>query len=711
MVNIFGGIDDQVVEVVNELKPGRIRIFKVDEADNPLAGACFGLDRGSGIEYEACDNGAGDSNLTPGTIVFTNIPPADWTIIETLAPGGYDPAADNFVSLSPGALESLTIINQPTPPSTENGSVVINKLVDGDPAPGACFALKQGAVTKYAACDGNNDGVIEFPTVKVGDYIVRETKAPNPTSWYILADDIAITVEIDETVELDVENELKPGRILVIKKNTNGNLLQGACFKITPDPNGTGQKCTNATGQTSFDNLPVGGTYKLTETVAPNGYQKANPISGITLTPGLTTAITVIDKKTPPPPTDGSILVIKFFCPAGKAGQITTWLDSSDAGPDKLVQTSGCTKGDARFSLVPKAGGDGFEFNTGPDGEYFTTLAKGTWEIRELLPQESDSEEVVIYAGAQTTVVVIDYVEPPQPEPATINVIKYTCAPGFGGVYYVDFLNNCTADSQLTNNVSFRTSGPTVAKRITGATGQVGRATFSGLKAGDYTLYEDNASVSASVYLFCGYDVYNWADWYSTSGSIFLPLKEGAKITCIVFNVPDDLSDSTGAIVVHKYICNGTTFPAGYDYFANCAVETGGVKFGISVKQGNSFVPKTTAITNQNGIISFGRLKPGTYQLKEIGADWCHAKSDNVDAQGNLIVRAGERTNVWIFNCQPTKRPPNTGAGTMAGAIGGGSVGAVSSAGAAAVNLVLPMIGLVGFKTRKRFKRGNRMAA
>src|SRR5690606_18159954 len=116
---------------------------------------------------------------------------------------------------------------------------VINKLVDGDPAPGACFALKQGAVTKYAACDGNNDGVIEFPTVKVGDYIVRETKAPNPTSWYILADDIAITVEIDETVELDVENELKPGRILVIKKNTNGSLLQGACFKITPDPNGT----------------------------------------------------------------------------------------------------------------------------------------------------------------------------------------------------------------------------------------------------------------------------------------------------------------------------------------------------------------------------------------------------------------------------------------------------------------------------------------
>ncbi len=489
----------------------------------------------------------------------------------------------------------------------------------------------------------------------------------------------------------------------MIKKNTNGNLLQGACFKIAPDPNNAGQKCTAANGQVSFDNLPVSGTYKLTETIAPAGYQKSNPVSGITLTPGLTTTVNVINKKTPAPPTDGSILVIKFFCPSGKSGEVTKYLDSSDAGPDKLVQVSGCTKGDAKFSLVPKSGGDGFEFNTGVDGEFFATLAKGTWEIREILPQASDPEDVIIYAGSQTTVVVIDYVKPPEPKPATINIIKYTCDPGFGGVYYADFLNNCTEASQLTNNVSFRTSGPTVAKRITGASGQVGKATFTQLKAGEYTLYEDGVGTSSSVYAFCGYDVYNWADWYSTTGSIYLPLAEGANITCIWFNVPDDLSDSTGAIVVHKYVCNGKDFPAGYDYFANCQVETDGVKFGISVKQGNSFVPKTTAITNQNGLISFGRLKPGTYQLKEIGADWCHAKSDNVDAQGNLIVRAGQRTNVWIFNCEPTKQPPNTGSGAMAGVIGGG--GAISGAGAAVAGFAWPMIGLVGFKARRKLRR------
>jgi hypothetical protein len=283
-----------------------------------------------------------------------------------------------------------------------------------------------------------------------------------------------------------------------------------------------------------------------------------------------------------------------------------------------------------------------------------------------------------------------------------VNVIKYTCAPGFGGVYYADFLNNCTADSQLTNNVSFRTSGPTVAKRITGAAGQPGRTSFTQLKAGDYTLIEDAPSTAVSVYAFCGYDVYNWADWYSATGSIFLPLKAGANVTCIWFNVPDDLSDSTGAIVVHKYACNGRNFPAGFDYFANCPPEADGVKFAISFRQENKFVPKTTGITNQNGLISFGRLRPGTYSLKEVGGDWCHAKSDSVDAQGNLIVRAGQRTNVWIFNCVPTKQPPNTGAGAMAGVISGG---AVSSAGAVLAGFAWPVIGLAGFRVRRRLRR------
>ena len=75
IVNIYGGVDDQVVEVVNTLKPGQIRITKVaEDGTTKLDGACFGLDRGAGIEYEACDNGSGDTNSTSGIILMANVP-------------------------------------------------------------------------------------------------------------------------------------------------------------------------------------------------------------------------------------------------------------------------------------------------------------------------------------------------------------------------------------------------------------------------------------------------------------------------------------------------------------------------------------------------------------------------------------------------------------------------------------------------------------
>ena len=706
VVNIYGGVDDQIMEIVDLLKTGRIRLYKVDQSNNPLAGACFGLDRGNGIEFEACDNGAGDTSGTLGTIQFKDIPPANWTLVETLAPDGFLPAADQPLTLAPGQVANITVQDQPEPPSTDKGSVTVNKLVDGDLVGGACFALKQGALTRYTACDGsNNDGVIEFPSVAVGTYTLHETKAPDPTSWYQPGADKSISVTKNTTTEVDIVNKLKPGRILVIKKNTSGQVLQNACFTITPDPNSAGQRCTDATGQVAFENLPPSGSYKLTETKAPNGYQAGNPISGITLTPGLTSTVNVIDKTTPPPPTDGSVRIIKFFCPENSSSQTTTVLDSSDPGPDKLAQTQGCTKGDAKFEVQKK--GDAstkYTFNTGADGEYFTTLPAGTWTLTEITPNKTSAQEFVITAGQQTTIVVIDYVKPPAPKPATVNIVKYTCDPGFGGVYYVDFLNNCRADSQLTNGVSFRTSGPTVQTRVTGSTGQIGKTAFTQLAAGNYTIYEDGVSGSETAYAFCGYDVLNWANWYSTNGQIYMPLKEGDVVTCLWFNVPDDLSDTTGAILVHKFVCNGTDLPSGYDYFANCPVQTTGAKFAISIKQGTTFVPKTTGISNVNGLLSFGQLKPGTYSLKEVGGDWCYAKSDNVDASGNLIVRAGERTNVWIFNCVKTTQPPNTGSGSMASSVSGGS-DTHNQGPLGLIGMALPMLGFVGYRNRGKIRK------
>src|SRR5262249_25162572 len=160
-------------------------------------------------------------------------------------------------------------------------------------------------------------------------------------------------------------------------------------------------------------------------------------------------------------------------CPAGKGGALTTYYDSSDPGPKKLAQTANCKKGDAYFDLVPSGGGDVYSFHTGTDGEFQTTLAAGKYKLTE--QKSKKTIEIQIFSGQQPTIVVLNFVIPPQPKPATIKVIKYTCDAGFQGSFYADFANNCVDPSNLTNGVTFRVSGQAAQKRVTGDGGQKGQ--------------------------------------------------------------------------------------------------------------------------------------------------------------------------------------------------------------------------------------------
>ena len=220
--------------------------------------------------------------------------------------------------------------------------------------------------------DGNNDGTITFIGVPAGKYTLHETK--KPSADYQPATDVEVTIVQNTTKTMKVINALRTGRILVKKVNQQGEPVQNACFDLAPD--GAGAKCTDASGQVIFDGLDSTKVYKLTETKAPIGYQIAPPKTNIAVDPGLTTTVTVVDKKTPPPPDTGSVKVIKFFCPAGKGGELTVTYDSSDPGPKKLAQTANCTKGNAEFTLTNADGGSPIEFTTGKDGEYQVSLPR-----------------------------------------------------------------------------------------------------------------------------------------------------------------------------------------------------------------------------------------------------------------------------------------------------------------------------------------------
>jgi uncharacterized surface anchored protein len=679
------------VTVQNRLRPATLVIEKVNEAGAALPGSCFALE--GAIRYERCDRD--DTLGDDGTLTFRGIVPGDYTLSETMIPAGYESAGNQNVTLAPGQRLVLTVENVPLPPPAEAGDLVVLKVdPNGAPLAGACFSLRDGGRTvagpRCDGADGVAEGTISFNDVAAGTYTLHETRVPSAD--YQTAKDREVSIAAGETTNVTVENVLKPGRVLVRKVNQDGQLLQGACFDLAPD--GRPSQCTDASGTVVFGGLQPG-TYRLRETQAPAGYIAANTIEGIVVDPGATTVLTVENTPAPPPPNTGAIQVFKFYCTAKPDGEGTVIFDSSDPGPSQLAQTANCNEGNADFSVRALDTSAGtVTFSTGDDGSYQTTLPAGTYVLSETAPDlPGDARETVVIGVNQlTTVVVLNYVAPPPPAPVSIAVVKYTCEPGFAGIIYADFVDNCASDAQRTNDVGFRITGPVAARGATGSGGVAGVTEFTQLPAGTYTLSEDVFDPNSTIYSFCGLDP-NAPTIKTVGPTTGFQLVAGDAITCTYFNVPDDLTETTGAILVHKFACPVETPPAGYDFEASCSPQSTPAQFALAVYSAETrdYVPRTTASTNADGLLRVSRVQPGLYQLTEIGDVWCYAESDNVDRNGDLIVEAGKRTEVFIYNCSPVEEQPNTGSGTMASVhVERGTLGPAGIA----VNLAWPLVGL-----------------
>jgi hypothetical protein len=197
-------------------------------------------------------------------------------------------------------------------------------------------------------------------------------------------------------------------------------------------------------------------------------------------------------------------------------------------------------------------------------------------------------------------------------------------------------------------------------------------------------------------------------------------------MTCHWFNVPEDLTGTTGAITIYKFACPVTVPPAGYDWHNRCNPQGQRVRFRLSLdasspivmimqivrarSDGAPFVPVIVAATDSDGILRLPRLQPGVYTIEEVDAAWCHAESDRANAQGHVIVEAGKRSSVWIFDCIGVEDSPNTGAGPVAGpesGAGGSRSGAAGLPGTGTsvslgLGLLWPLAGLVALRRRRR---------
>ena len=319
--------------IVNQAN--EFQLLKVNGSDEPLKGAEFTLTP-VGESTFADGTADAKTFVTNADGVFATsadlIVGGTYELKETKAPSGYDRITGTlqFKVNEDGALSKVradssrytvegTVVKAVdpvhyTPPPQKTGGVKIAK-VDGSSEPaylnGAVFELQKKAGNgtwntllggletgmNYTLSNDNEaydasvtgaTGILQLTNLKEGTYRLVETTAapgyhaaggtmPSSAEFVIGTQASGTIVDLTGTPIVNEENAFT-----LQKVNDEGEALEGAEFSITPVGKSTfadgstaaKTAVTNAAGQFVMDGqLVVGGTYKIAETKAPEGYQ------------------------------------------------------------------------------------------------------------------------------------------------------------------------------------------------------------------------------------------------------------------------------------------------------------------------------------------------------------------------------------------------------------------------------------------------------
>ncbi|HET8523998.1 MAG TPA: SpaA isopeptide-forming pilin-related protein [Thermomicrobiales bacterium] len=280
----------------------------------------------------------------------------------------------------------------------------------------------------------------------------------------------------------------------------------------------------------------------------------------------------------------------------------------------------------------------------------------------------------------------------PQKADAKITLHKKLCPDGYGGSNYI---NDCT---QPVSNVTFNATGAG-DYQVNATTGPEGIAWFQGLVRGTYTVTElPPSGIDVAVYVVGCSDAngpVNFSYDDSTGLRINLKVATSQQIDCNWYNIPPKKGPS-GSITVHKFLCQGNKDNQ-YNWEQDCSNYGDGADFDLQDSTGKKL---SSGTTNGDGQILFSGLADGAYGLDETSGNWCHAEADQVDAKGNVLVKNGANTDVFIYNCtakKPVTGLPTTGVGPIASSPAGTALWSV--AGGLSGLLVLVFLAL---RTRTR---------
>lgn len=291
----------------NVLKRGSVHGIKVNESDEPLENARFGLFSSDCVEFTADNAYMTATSDETGYFSFDEVPYGEYIVREIEAPTGYILSDESYpVTISEnGEIVELKGVNQSI-------TVAISKQnVHGNELSGAEMQLtdSDGNIVDAWTSDSTNHVVTELAA---GKYVLKEIAAPD---GYVIATDIELEVFADGSVTLEdtkttaVSDDGYPLIVMVdeatkvrISKQdiTTGEELPGADLQIIDKNGDVIEEWTSANEPHYLEAvLKAGKTYTLHEVIAPDGYAIANDVEFTVNTNGSVTEVVMYDEAVP----------------------------------------------------------------------------------------------------------------------------------------------------------------------------------------------------------------------------------------------------------------------------------------------------------------------------------------------------------------------------------------------------------------------------
>ncbi|MBP3380427.1 MAG: TonB-dependent receptor [Ruminococcus sp.] len=181
-------------QFVNELKRGTVKGIKVNESDEPLENALFGLFNTDCTEFTADNAIMTAKSDKQGKFEFSEVVYGEYIVREIAAPTGYILSTESYpVTISEDS-EIIEISEKNKPITVE----ISKRDVHGNELVGAEMELinSYGETVEKWTSDGTNHVI---SGISAGKYVLKEIAAPN---GYVIATDIEFEVFADGSVSL-----------------------------------------------------------------------------------------------------------------------------------------------------------------------------------------------------------------------------------------------------------------------------------------------------------------------------------------------------------------------------------------------------------------------------------------------------------------------------------------------------------------------------